>query len=81
MGGHNEATPTSHKKIKHEKENRSQKEGLKKTNKEKKAHLGTSPLPFRPVLLSHHPIIFIRNAFDLLWFHIYSHLHPGGRFA
>lgn len=36
MGGHNEATPTSHKKIKHEKENRSQKEGLKKTNKEKK---------------------------------------------
>ena len=32
--------------------------------------------------LSHHPIIFIRNAFDLLgcFFNICSHLHPGGRF-
>ena len=33
--------------------------------------------------LSHHPIIFIRNAFDLLgcFFNICSRLHPGGRFC
>lgn len=49
------------KKIKHEKESRSQKEGYKKRSrkgkKKKKAYFGTSPLPFRPVLFvtsSHH---------------------------
>lgn len=82
-------TPTlrQKKKIKHEKESRSQKEGYKKRSrkgKKKKKHT------LEPVhchsdrfFLSHHPIIFIRNAFDLLgcFFNICSRLHPGGRFC
>ena len=74
------------KKIKHEKESRSQKEGYKKRSrkgKKKKHTLEPVHCHSDRFFLSHHPIIFIRNAFDLLgcFFNICSRLHPGGRFC
>ena len=75
--GNNEAhwyTPLpQHKKIKHEKENRSQKEGLKKKratkNQKKKKHT-MEPVHCHSDRFFCHiiPSFFIRNAFDLLGF-------------
>lgn len=56
---------TSHKKSSMKRKQES-KGRLKKKEEQKKAHLGTSPLSLSSVLLSHHPIIFIGNAFDFL---------------